>query len=142
MSDCIITPYSLNRKGGYGKFTLEGKQVNHSRAVYVQNKGLTLAAIQGKVVRHTCHNPACINPDHLVLGTWQDNMDDKMRAGKWRGGQPKKLTPEQVEAIRSSPVKDTTVLAVKFGVSRGTIQNVLLGKSCYPLPSTKLGVTP
>lgn len=131
MTPCIRTPYALNRLGGYGKFTLEGKQVNHSRAVYVLHNKLKLADIAGKVVRHTCNNPACINIEHLVLGTWQDNMNDKITAGNWRGGQPKKLSDSQVLEIRSKPTAEATALAVLYGVSRATIENVRLGKSCY-----------
>jgi len=32
---------------------------------------------KGKVVRHLCNNRRCCNPDHLDIGTHQDNMDDK-----------------------------------------------------------------
>ncbi len=30
-----------------------------------------------KWVLHRCDNPKCINPDHLFLGTRQDNIDDR-----------------------------------------------------------------
>lgn len=31
---------------------------------------------RGLVIRHTCDNPLCINPSHLLLGTMKDNHDD------------------------------------------------------------------
>jgi hypothetical protein len=32
---------------------------------------------------HTCHNRACVNPDHLYPGTRADNMADMVAAGRW-----------------------------------------------------------
>lgn len=36
----------------------------------------------GHVVMHTCDNPACINPDHLRLGTQADNLADMRAKGR------------------------------------------------------------
>lgn len=40
----------------------------------------------GQVVMHSCDNPPCINPDHLLIGTQKDNLDDMRRKGRHRVG--------------------------------------------------------
>jgi hypothetical protein len=59
---------------------------------------------KGMLVLHRCDNPACVRPDHLFLGTAQDNSSDMVRKGRARGirgNHPKaKLREEQVIEIR------------------------------------------
>ena len=53
-------------------------------------------------VIHSCDNPACVNPDHLRLGTKSDNMQDcikRCRRGK-TGGHGKILTQDKANEIR------------------------------------------
>lgn len=45
---------------------------------------------EGYDVRHTCHNPSCSNPKHLLIGTRRENMQDAKEAGR-RLGRPPKL---------------------------------------------------
>lgn len=60
---------------------------------------------KGMFVLHRCDNPSCVNPDHLFIGTNQDNMDDmksKGRANCLRGEESNlhKLTADEVLEIR------------------------------------------
>ena len=64
------------REGGYGAFTAERlgyKRAGAHRAMYESEHG---AVPPEQVVRHSCDNPPCVNPDHLLLGTHADNMGD------------------------------------------------------------------
>jgi hypothetical protein len=49
--------------------------------------------ISGLVVRHTCDNPRCINPKHLLKGTPKDNANDRDE----RKRTYHKITPEIVQ---------------------------------------------
>ena len=53
--------------------------------------------IRGLVIRHTCDNPPCVNPNHLLHGTHRDNMNDKIQRGRTR---LKILSLEEVEEIK------------------------------------------
>lgn len=72
----------------------------------------------GWVVRHKCDNPPCVNPDHLLLGTYADNSRDALDRG--RVPSQRILTPDQVAQVRADP-RSMRVLAKAFQVSRMTI---------------------
>lgn len=40
------------------------------------------SARPGEVVRHRCDNGLCVRPDHLEIGTQQDNVDDAVERGR------------------------------------------------------------
>jgi hypothetical protein len=86
---------------GYPVFTQGGKQYLLSRFVYGLLKGNT----KGLVVRHTCDNPLCINPDHLLIGTHNDNVQDKVNRGRQakgtHNGRSKLTEPEVIDIFYS-----------------------------------------
>ncbi len=59
---------------GLQKTCFKGRQVAAARFILCIHTQ-TIASLD-EVARHRCHNPRCINPDHLVLGSQADNRQD------------------------------------------------------------------
>lgn len=125
-------------KDGYALVTRPGKRsrcVGLHRLVFVQHAGLTLDAIAGAVVRHTCDNTRCINPQHLVLGTIADNNRDRAERGRSAKEVPSRraLTKQEVLIIqaRYTPkrcrINGVTALAREFCVDTNVIYRVVRG---------------
>jgi len=85
---------------------------------------------EGAQILHRCDVPACVNPEHLFLGTQQDNMQDmyeKKRNG-YQGSpgerNPKaKLTEAKVREIKHllKAGKDLQTIADTYGVTHGAV---------------------
>ncbi len=82
-----------------------------------------------------CDNPTCVNPDHLFLGTYLDNIKDRDSKGRGvRGeGHPKTcLTNEQVLAIRKSFTGsyrgEQAQIARDFGVTSTMVHGIVRRK--------------
>jgi len=61
--------------------------------------------ISGPVLRHTCHNTGCCNPEHLITGTHKDNTQDMIKAGRsnaFGGKTNKKFPDELIEQVRNA----------------------------------------
>ena len=83
------------------------------------------------LVCHSCDIRACVNPSHLFLGTFKDNVDDMMRKqrGRWLHGSSNpgaKLSDDDVRTIRGS-TEAHKILAERFGVSNPLISRIKRG---------------
>jgi hypothetical protein len=66
---------------GYGQLW-SGKRHRPATRIAVLLSGRDIPA--GMIVCHTCDNPPCVNPDHLFVGTYSDNMRDMLAKGRGR----------------------------------------------------------
>ncbi|AHI60211.1 HNH endonuclease [Erwinia phage Ea35-70] len=64
---------------GYGKIKVKSRLVGAHKLSYLLFKG---DIPEGMVVRHTCDNPVCINPSHLIAGTVKQNVHDAIAKGR------------------------------------------------------------
>lgn len=120
------------RSGPYGTFRHpSGKMTRAHRMSFELVNG---PIPDGLVIRHTCDNPICCNPNHLIAGTQLDNVRDRDIRG--RGWIPKgeahgnsKLVTSQVIDIRrrNSQGESQRSLAREFGVSQHCIYSVING---------------
>lgn len=118
-------------RGGYGKFQLPDRTITAHRFAYQKFVG----DIGDKHVLHKCDNRKCVNPDHLFLGTMQDNIVDMDTKGR-RGSQCK-VTKEQVEEIKKllSERYSQQFVADKFGISQGAVSRIHRGVTKILKPS-------
>jgi hypothetical protein len=84
--DCIVWTKS-KIKNGYGRFALHQSSVlAHRFSAYlngmIDDYRWSKSWNSNDFVCHKCDNPSCVNPDHLFVGTHQDNMDDRSSKGR------------------------------------------------------------
>jgi hypothetical protein len=132
-SGCMVcTSHYVDGKG-YPKTSKDGRTLSVPRYIWILLNG---EIPTGLVVRHKCDNPACINPEHLELGTVADNNRDMIERGRYKGflkgnDNPKaKLTSFVVKRIKTFYKKYSGYAVAKmFGVDKKTIYNIRNGKT-------------
>jgi hypothetical protein len=66
-------------RAGYGKFSINWKNMNAHRASYIIHKG---PFDYSKLVLHKCDVKLCVNPDHLYIGDKSRNLKDAYERGQ------------------------------------------------------------
>ena len=115
---------------GYGFIDIYGRG-DGTRERFLAHR-LASGAPKGKVTRHLCHNPPCVNPRHLAVGTQAENMRDMILAGRSRS----QIAPHLVPAIRACIAAgvSTKLLAKMTGTSTSTINKIGRGDTFAVLP--------
>ena len=133
-NDCWLWTAAKDANG-YGKYSIAKIGNFRAHRLSLMYRGITIP--KGYVVMHKCDNPSCVNPEHLQVGTIQENNLDKLT--KNRQSKPKgmrnsrsKLTDDQVREIKSRAIvghrsgynngSNLKQLAEEFNVSIETIR--------------------
>lgn len=117
-------------KDGYGQVqsTTCAKTLKVTRAhqlAYVAQNGLIS---KGKCICHTCDNPSCINPEHLFLGTIQDNNLDKVNKNRQFRGPSYKARKIDYEKILARKGENGMKVAKEFGISFSRVYQLWRGE--------------
>lgn len=110
---------------GYGVFAWSVDRLAH-RVSYRLHVG---DIPEGMVIRHTCDNPSCVNPAHLLVGTQRQNMDDAIereRFAKGDGHHSAKLTEDSVREILMSE-RPAAEIAAEYAVHPDLIRMIQRG---------------
>lgn len=110
-------------KKGYGLLRVDGKNRQAHRLAWVGAHGPT-----NLHVLHKCDTPACINVDHLFVGTHADNMADRQSKGRSVGPQGEKagaakITESDVLKIREDQ-RSSSIVASEYGLSPSGVRAI------------------
>lgn len=114
---------------GYGMVSV-GKTKKRGAHIVAWELATGRTLPDGMVIRHTCDNPPCTNPAHLIVGTHADNVYDRVEHGvpnKGVDNPQAKLTDDDVRAIRRlahSGVSQPNI-AAQFGITQTNVSMIV-----------------
>lgn len=116
------------RARGYGRMFWPGQKNCYSAHRISWEISHGKPPSDGMDVCHTCDNPSCVNPNHLFLGTHQQNMEDAASKGRLP---IRRLEPEEVREVRRLRGKGMLLreIADRFYVGETTIRRLLSGET-------------
>lgn len=117
-------------KKGHGQLRLFGRGWLAHRVMYMLSKGDPT----GLIIRHTCDNPPCCNPKHLLAGTHQDNVNDCVTRNRHAKGEKMgsaKLTATDVQQIKALLKLGTpqSIIARSYQINQSSVSDIHTGKT-------------
>ena len=110
--------------GGYGILRYRNANVGAHVAAAMAYYGVIP---EGMIVCHRCDNKICVNPSHLYIGTYQENVHGALRRERFMGARKVRLSTKEIAEIRLSPLSNRK-LGDQFGISYATIGSIRLGR--------------
>lgn len=135
---CWIWTGSYNN-GGYGR-TKYKQQADLAHRLFYE---LYVGPIPyGLLIRHRCDNRQCVNPYHLLPGTYQDNVNDmveRARQAKGEAVSTNKLTEQEAKEIidlLTHGIFTHKKIANLYNVHKSAIHHIAGGRSWKHLKRT------
>ncbi len=118
---------------GYGMMSVGSKRDKSRRNVFAHRLSYELhygPIPSGAVIRHTCDNPSCVNPGHLIVGSHQENMRDMVSRNRQTLGTKNpqaRITADDVRQIRALAASGTihAEIAPRFGITRSAVTMIV-----------------
>lgn len=126
-SGCLVWSGSLDG-AGYGKFAVGKKLLVASRLAWTIKHGPIPAGIE---VCHRCDNPACVDTEHLFLGTHKENMRDAFAKGRLFS------KAYAGTCLKGHPFDPATAVKVKQRKPSGRVVTKLKCRTCIKLKSAR-----
>lgn len=125
---CWVWLGGLNH-GGYGQINMPGNKQRraHCLSYEIHNGPIP----EGLEVRHSCDLRCCINPEHLLVGTRQQNIDDAILRNRFVRGERRKdskLTDAEAAIIKLD-TRSQCLIAAEYGIDPSVVCRIRRGKT-------------
>lgn len=118
---------------GYGCFYYNNGRILAHR--YMWELINDRAIPNGMIVMHICDNSICVNPEHLIIGTQQQNIADMIAKDRANFDHPQQrlVTDDLIAMCRKlrRSGHTTAEISVKVGLGKSTVGHILSIRSRY-----------